>query len=45
MERASGFLKFIWAVYGEGIERKTKSDPTDLITMDGEGRCHIIDEA
>ena len=45
VERASGFLEFIWAVCGEGIKRKTKLNPTDLIIMDGEGRCHAIDEA
>ena len=45
MERVLGFLKFIWAVCGEGVKRKTKSDPINLIIIDGKGRCHAINEA
>ena len=43
IERASGFIQFVWTVCSDGAEDK-KSVPTDLITVDSEGRCHAIDE-
>ena len=45
VERASGLIKFIRAICGNGVKGKTKYAPTDLITLNSKGRCHAINEA
>ena len=45
IKRALGLIKFIRAVYGDGVKGKTKYAPTNLITLDSKGRYHAINEA